>query len=84
MRFQILCLMILIGVGSKVWPKSAWSSSYEKNKSKIAKIWTTPVDAILLVHYKGSTRDQSGIKTAESTRMDRSWLTVYWLGLQSL
>ena len=32
MRFQILSLMILAGVGSGVWPKSAWSPSYEKNQ----------------------------------------------------
>ena len=42
-RFQMLSLTILVGVGSGVWPKSAWSPSYEKIILEIAQIWTTPV-----------------------------------------
>ena len=50
MRLQILSLMICAGVGSGVWPIQARAM---KKKLKIAKIWTTPVDGILPVYYKG-------------------------------
>ena len=53
MRLQILSLTILVGVGSKVGRKSAWSPSYEKITLEIAKIWTTPVDGILIRSFKG-------------------------------
>ena len=46
-------LVICVGVASGVSPKSAWSPSYEKIILEIAKFWTTPVDGILLVYYKG-------------------------------
>ena len=53
---KLSSLMICVGVASRVFPKSAWSPSYEKMILEIAKIWTTPVDGILLVYYKGINR----------------------------
>ena len=44
--------MILVGVASGVWPKSAWSPSYEKKILEIAKFWTTLVDGILIEVFK--------------------------------
>ena len=34
--------MICAGVGSGVWPKSAWSPSYEKKVQAKTENWTTP------------------------------------------
>ena len=53
LRSQILNWTKWVGVGLGVCPKSAWSPSYEIFVLEIAKIWTTPVDGVLL----GITRD---------------------------
>ena len=49
--FQMLSLTILVGVGSGVCPKSAWSPSYEKKFLENAQIWTTPsnINTIILL-----------------------------------
>ena len=41
-RSQMLSLAICVGVGSRVWPKSAWSPSYEKKVPEKPENWTTP------------------------------------------
>ena len=52
--------MICVGVASGGWLKSAWSPSYGKIVLEIAKFWTTPIDGILLVYYKGINRGSTG------------------------